>query len=162
MNVFGAPDARSADLLQAISESAPQLIWVSRTDGFIEYWNGRLREYTGFSPDPERGIDWTAVVHPDDAARAAVAYELALREESSYEIEYRLRRHDGTYRWFLARAEPARDENGRVVRWVGTATDIDDHKRAEDATAMLLDATALIAGYRELEAVLPAVTDLAV
>ncbi len=163
MNASEAQDARSADsLLRAISESAPQLIWVSRPDGVVQFWNGRLRDYTGCAPDAEHGIDWSLVLHPDDAPRAAAELAEAMREERTFELEYRLRRHDGAYRWFLARAEPARDESGAIAHWVGTATDIDDHKRAEDATAMLLDATALIAGYRELDAVLPAVADIAV
>ena len=156
-------DVRREEILfRGITETAPQFIWVARSDGFIEFWNKRLREYTGMEPDAQAGMDWTTLAHPEDVAHVTSAYDDALARETFFAAEVRLRSHDGTYRWFLARAEPSRDNDGRVLRWIGIATDIDEHKRAEAATELLLDATATLAGSREIDTVLPLVTDLAV
>ncbi len=153
---------REEILFRGITETAPQFIWVARSDGFIEFWNKRLREYTGSEPDPQSGMDWAKIAHPDDVAEVTAAYNTALASETFFAAELRLRSHNGSYRWFLARAEPSREADGRVLRWIGIATDIDEHKRAEAATQLLLDATAVLAGSREVESVLPLVTDLAV
>jgi PAS domain S-box-containing protein len=156
-------DERRRELLvRGIIETAPQMIWVCRPDGFIEFWNKRLRDYTGMTPNPEGGIDWSPVIHPDDLERVTARYMESLRDETHFDLQYRLRRHDGVYRWFLARAEPARDSDGKVIRWIGTATDIDDQKREEDARTLLLDATGILAERRELENALADVCALVV
>jgi len=150
----------SAEWMRGFGETAPQLIWVSRADGFVEFWNRRMIDYTGVTPDPQRGIDWSEVLHPDDAAAAIAAYERALAHGTSFEFHYRLRRRDGVYRWYLARAEPLRDAGGNPIRWFGSATDIEERKRSEDAMALLLAATEIIAAEREIDATLVAVSEL--
>ncbi len=152
----------SAEWMRGFGETAPQLIWVSRPDGFVEFWNRRMIEFTGVAPDPRTGIDWAQVLHPDDAEPARDAYAHALANGTSFEFQYRLRRHDGSYRWYLARAEPMLDAGGTPIRWFGSATDIEERKRSEDAMALLLEATSIIAGEREIDATLTAVSELAV
>jgi PAS domain S-box-containing protein len=152
----------SAEWMRGFGETAPQLIWVSRPDGFVEFWNRRMIDFTGVAPDPQTGIDWARVLHPEDALPARDAYAYALAHGTSFEFQYRLRRHDGAYRWYLARAEPMRDAGGTPTRWFGSATDIEERKRSEDAMALLLDATEIIAGEREMDVTLVAVSELAV
>jgi len=152
----------SAEWLRGFGETAPQLIWVSRADGFVEFWNRRMIDFTGIAPDPQTGIDWGRVLHPDDARAASDAYVHALEHGTSFEFQYRLRRHDGAYRWYLARAEPLRDAGGTPIRWFGSATDIEERKRSEDAMALLLAATGIIAGAREIDATLVEVSELVV
>ena len=152
----------SAEWMRGFGETAPQLIWVSRPDGFVEFWNRRMIDFTGVAPDPLTGIDWAHVLHPDDAEPAREAYAHALANGTSFEFQYRLRRHDGSYRWYLARAEPMLDAGGTPIRWFGSATDIEERKRSEDAMALLLEATAIIAGEREIDATLEAVCALVV
>ena len=152
----------SAEWMRGFGETAPQLIWVSRPDGFVEFWNRRMIEFTGVAPDPRTGIDWVQVLHPDDAGPARDAYAHALANGTSFEFQYRLRRHDGSYRWYLARAEPMLDAGGTPIRWFGSATDIEERKRSEDAMALLLEASSVISGEREIDATLAAVSELVV
>ncbi len=112
-----------------LAETLPALVWSSRPDGSTDYRNGRWYEYTGLPR--ESGDDWAAVVHPDDRARTAERWQRALETGTRYQNEYRLRRADGAYRWFLAQALPMRSADGRVVRWFGTDVDIDDQKRLQ-------------------------------
>ncbi|MGK4006124.1 PAS domain S-box protein [Sorangium sp. So ce1036] len=119
-----------------LAESIPQLVWTARGDGACDYVNGRFREYTGLTAE-QVGAGLTAVLHPDDADRHAAAWRAALEAGAAFELEVRLRRHDGVYRWFLGRAEPIRDGGGQTVRWLGTTTDIDDRKRAEEGARWL-------------------------
>ncbi len=101
-------------------------------DGSTEYLNGRGRAYAGLPPEAVGGWSWVTLVHPEDADRAREGWMDATRTGTPFEIEYRIRRHDGEFRWHAFRALPLRDPDGRVARWIGTATDIDDHRRAED------------------------------
>ena len=84
-------------------------------------------------PEESRGWGWMSVFHPDDLPGLMKKWEELLTSGEPDETEARIRRHDGTYRWFLIRAEPFRDESGNIVRWYGTSTDIEDRKRAEKA-----------------------------
>src|SRR5262249_24401291 len=87
--------------------------------------------YTGQSREEVRGLGWARAIHPADQARAVAAWLSAVGSGGRYRGEYRLRRHDGVYRWFLARAAPVRDDAGTIVEWVGMSTDIAAKKRAE-------------------------------
>jgi PAS domain S-box-containing protein len=114
-----------------LAESLPQVVWISAARGDLEYSNNRLAEYAGHAPiAPEEQAE---IVHPDDRARRNAHWEEARQGGAFYECEYRMRRHDGEYRWFLGRALPVRDAAGEVVRWVGFTTDIHDLKAAQDA-----------------------------
>ena len=111
----------------------PHIAWTATRDGLIDSVNHQAAEYTGLAAEAHHGWDWITVVHPDDAERARLGWEEAVRtEQAPYEIEYRMRRHDGEFRWHIIRALPARDAGGRVVGWQGTATDIHDHKLVEE------------------------------
>jgi len=117
-----------------LAEALPQLIWVSSPEGSAEYYNARWFEYTGLSEAETSGDSWTLVVHPDDLPTIKAKRAPTLESGDLFETEFRLRRRDGTYHWFLARAVPIR-ENGSITAWFGSSTDIDDQKRAENVLA---------------------------
>ena len=126
-----------------LADTLPQLIWTTRPDGFHEYFNQRWYEFTGRTLEETQGEGWSQLLHPDDYDRTVARWTHSLETGEPYEIEYRFRSAaDGSYRWFLARAMPMRDEEGRIVRWFGTCTDIDDQKRSESAIRSLEDANA--------------------
>lgn len=129
---FAASLADSPEGLSVLADMMPQLVWSARPDGIPDYFNRRWYDYTGQTPEQSAGAEWADVLHPDDVSRSITRWEEAFQSGEMYEIEYRIRRaSDGAYRWFLARAEPIRDAEGRITRWFGTCTDIDDQKRAE-------------------------------
>ena len=124
-------DAMSEARFRHIAEALPQILWISSASGQIEYQNGRLAEYAGRAPvDPD---ETTEIVHPDDRASRFARWDEA-RRGGAYECEYRMRRRDGEYRWFLGRALAIRDATGQVVRWYGCTTDIHDLKMAQEAS----------------------------
>ncbi|WP_448207609.1 PAS domain S-box protein [Azospirillum sp. sgz302134] len=118
---------------RAIADAMPQLVWATLADGSHDYFNRFWYGYTGAEPGQTDGDGWSAVVHPDDLARTHARWRHSLETGEEYEIEYRLRRADGVYRWFLGRALPLRGEDGRITRWFGTCTDIDDAVAARTA-----------------------------
>ncbi|MGE0747352.1 MAG: CHASE3 domain-containing protein [Rhodospirillales bacterium] len=122
---------------RAVAESMPQLVWSAQPDGHYDYYNSRCYAYTGIRPEAVDRDAWLRVFHPDDLERTRESWRHALATGEPYEIEYRLRRADGDYRWFLGRAEAVRDESGRIERWLGTCTDIDAIKQAEQARELL-------------------------
>ncbi|MDB5306446.1 MAG: Blue-light-activated protein [Gemmataceae bacterium] len=128
---------RSEEQHRALAESIPNLVWVYRPDGTAEYFNRRWTEYTGVGTQDLAAGTRSEIVHPDDRPRMQEVWERALRDGHLYEIEYRLRRADGAYRWHIGRAVPVRDPEDRVVRWFGTCTDIHDGRRAEDERSRL-------------------------
>lgn len=115
---------------RALAETVPQLVWFSSPTGQIEYVNQRWSEYTGASPDWPLEEPWAQAMLTEDQANAAAQLARGLATREPVEAEYRLRRHDGAYRWFLARIVPLRDTAGLIERWFGTATDIHDQKEA--------------------------------
>ncbi len=118
--------------LAILADAMPQLVWIARSDGDLEYLNQRAYEYVGMSDAPtNRHETWKQSIHPEDREQAIGLWSRAMLTGEAYTLEQRLRRHDGVYRWFLVRAQPERDPDGRVVRWYGTSTDIDDAKRLE-------------------------------
>jgi PAS domain S-box-containing protein len=123
----------SEDRLRVIINTIPTQVWSTRPDGFAEFFNQRWLEYTGLSVEQALDRGWTAAIHPDDVNRLVGYWQSILASGEPGEIEARLRRFDGEYRWFLFRASPLRDESGQVVKWYGTNTDIEDRRRAEEA-----------------------------
>ena len=119
--------------LRAITETMPQIVWSTRPDGHHDYYNQRWYEYTGTRPGDTDGEGWAGMFHPDDQGEAWRRWRHSLDTGDGYEVEYRLRRADGAWRWFLGRAEPVRDEaDGAILRWFGTCTDIDDAVHARE------------------------------
>lgn len=127
---------RSERELQEVIETIPVMAWSASPDGAAEFFNRRWLEYAGLSADQVRGSGWTSAVHPDDLNRLVDYWRGVLASGQSGEIEARLRRFDGEYRWFLFRATPSFDNSGRIVKWYGTNTDIEERKRAEQAVAV--------------------------
>jgi formate hydrogenlyase transcriptional activator len=117
--------------LRKIIDTIPTLAWCSLPDGTGIFWNRRWHEYTGLSLEVVRGWGWQDAIHPEDLKEITHRWRGFLATGQPGEVEGRLRRFDGVYRWFLFRAEPLRDESGNIVNWYGTDTDIDDLKRAE-------------------------------
>ena len=116
-----------------LANAMPQIVWTARPDGSLEYLNDRFVEYTGVTVAEGIGERWLAVLHPDDRERAMTRWMADVAGGSVHDREWRLRATDGRYRWFKARGLPVRDESGQIFKWVGTLTDIDDQKRAEEA-----------------------------
>jgi PAS domain S-box-containing protein len=127
-----ASEARFRTLTDAI----PAFVWFADKDGRLTYYNARWYAYTGMTEQKSLGSGWVEVLHPDDVASTAAAWEEARARAMSYVVECRYRRVDGAYRWYVVRAEPLRDQNGGVVGWFGTSTDIHDRKQAESALAV--------------------------
>jgi formate hydrogenlyase transcriptional activator len=117
--------------LRKIIDTIPTLAWCSLPDGAGIFWNRRWHEYTGLPLEVVRGWGWQDAIHPEDLKEITDKWLGFLAAGQPGEVEGRLRRFDGAYRWFLFRAEPLRDESGTIVNWYGTDTDIDDLKRAE-------------------------------
>jgi len=120
-----------------LADAMPQMIWSTLSDGFHDYYNARWYDFTGVPFGSTDGVEWSGVFHADDRARAWARWRHSLATGEPYEIEYRLRRHDGVYRWILGRAMPIRDAGGTIVRWMGTCTDIDDLKRMEQSRELV-------------------------
>jgi two-component system CheB/CheR fusion protein len=111
----------------------PQIVWAARPDGYIDYYNRRWYEYTGFAEGYGQE-SWEPILHPEDVQRCVETYFGCIRDGRPYQIEYRFKdRFRGGYRWFMGRALPIRDERGEIVRWFGTCTDIDEVKQAQAA-----------------------------
>jgi PAS domain S-box-containing protein len=111
-----------------LADCVPQLVWMARADGHVEYFNARWREYSGQPTVQALGWGWEDMVHPDDRPAAVAAWSQSIAAGEPCEAEFRLRRHDGEYRWHITRSLPVRAADGDVVRWVGSATDIHDQK----------------------------------
>jgi len=118
--------------LRHVIDTIPTLAWCNLPDGTNEFLNKSWHEYTGLSPEESHGWGWQAAFHPEDLPALMEKWKRMLISGEPDEIEARLRRSDGVYRWFLIRAEPFRDETGEILRWYGTSTDIDDRKGAEE------------------------------
>ena len=114
-----------------LAEAMPQIVWATRPDGWTIYFNQHWVAYTGLTLAESYGINWIKPFHPDDQLRVQAAWQNAVENGGEYSQECRLRRADGTYRWWLVRGVPQRDENGNIHKWFGTCTDIDDIKQAE-------------------------------
>ena len=118
--------------LRQVIDAIPTLAWCNLPDGPNEFLNKRWHDYTGLSHEQSHGWGWQAAFHPEDVPPLMDKWRHLLVSGEPGEIEARLRRHDGVYRWFLIRVEPFRDESGKLVRWYGTSTDIDTLKQTEE------------------------------
>lgn len=120
-----------------LTDTMPQMVWSTRPDGHHDYYNAQWYAFTGMAVGSTDGAGWNDMFHPADRDRAWERWRQSLATGEPYEIEYRLRRHDGVYRWTLGRALPVRDEDGRITRWIGTCTDIHDAKQAAEHNELL-------------------------
>ena len=115
---------------RTLADTMPQMVWSTLPDGFHDYFNARWYEFTGTPVGTTDGEGWNDMFHPEDQDRAWALWRHSLDTGEPYNIEYRLRHFDGTYRWVLGRALPVHDENGAIQRWFGTCTDIHEQKLA--------------------------------
>ncbi len=113
---------------KALAQAIPNHVWTAKPDGELDWFNGRVYEYSGVHEGDLDNNRWTDIVHPDDRAGVAERWQAALDADQPYETEFRLRRADGRYRWHIARAVPTKDDEGKVVRWIGTNTDIEEQR----------------------------------
>ncbi len=106
----------------------PQMVWATQPDGYHDFFNQRWYEFTGLSYEDTKDKGWSLVLHPDDYERTWKVWQKSLDTGTLYEIEYRMRKFDGTYNWFLARALPLMDDKGNILKWFGTCTNIQDQR----------------------------------
>jgi PAS domain S-box-containing protein len=157
---------RSEEELRALANSIPQLAWMTEPDGHIYWYNQRWYEYTGSTLEQMLGWGWEKVHHPDHIERVIANWKQALSEGHPWEDTFPLRGTDGQYRWFLSRAFPLRDADGKITRWLGTNTDIEEVKRAQEALQeetrileLLNNTGTEIASQLDLEKLMQTITD---
>ena len=128
----------SEEQFRIFAQASPNQIWAGRADGYLDWFNDQVITYSGEELSSLYGqTEWARIVHPDDLAVATEIWTRSLTTGEVYETEFRIRRHDGQYRWFLTRAEPVRASDGSVVRWVGTNTDIHEKRQQTEELAKL-------------------------
>ncbi len=123
-----ASEARYSTLAEAL----PAIVFTASRDGRTDYINQRWHEYTGFTFEQTVTEGWTSVIHPAEYERSHAAWIAAIQSGAPYEMEVRLKRYDGVYRWFKSRATPLRDEAGHILKWLGISTDVEDEKKSEE------------------------------
>jgi PAS domain S-box-containing protein len=142
----GGQDARSrtAPDLQTIIDTIPVLAWTAEPDGAADFFNSHWLAYAGLSREASVSLGWSQILHPEDRDRLLTYWRQAVSSGEPVELEVRLRRADGEYRWFLTRANPLRDASGRILKWYGTNTEIEDRRRLEQVLRERAEA------YREI------------
>jgi two-component system, sensor histidine kinase and response regulator len=116
-----------------LAEALPHMVWTAQPDGATDYYNARTTEYTGLTSEQLQGWGWQSTIHPENLARCLELWTRSIATGEPYEVEFRVLRADGAFRWHLARALSLRDESGRITKWFGSCIDIDDQKRAQEA-----------------------------
>ena len=129
----------SENRFRTLTEAMPQIVWITRPDGWNTYFNQQWVTYTGLTLEQSYAHGWNIPFHPDDRQRAWDAWQHAVQTDSAYSLECRLRRADGAYRWWLIRGVSLHDASGKVLNWFGTCTDIEDIKRTEEALRQARD-----------------------
>ena len=151
---------RNEEYLRLTLDTIPTFVWWNRHDGSNEFLNRRWLDYTGLSMEAARGWGWQVAVHPEDLPRVLEVCSKLQASGEPGELEARLRRFDGVYRWFLFRFEPLFDEMGNIIKWYGTNTDIDDRRWAEAVLTAEKKILELITGNNSLTAILEALCRL--
>ena len=145
-----------------ITEAMPQFVWLDGPDGSAIYANRRWLDYTGLTPDQNSGFGWEQVVHPEDKSRLEHERARTLSSGDVFEGESRYRGKDGKYRWFIFRSIPVRDENGLITSWLGTATDIDQQKRAQAQQTFFALASDVLGSTLDVSTTLDRIARLAI
>ena len=127
----------SEERMRMLSNHVPVFVWACRADGWCYSLNDRWYEYSGFTPEQALGVGWLNAIHPEDRELAVSNWDQAVARGDGYEMELRCRRHDGEYRWFIAKALPVKDASGLITDWIGTSLDIHDRKSWEQSLAHL-------------------------
>src|SRR5438046_6190111 len=118
--------------IRLLVDRIPAFTWSAHPDGSVEFVNQRWREYAGLSSEESQGWDWQVAIHPEDLPSLMEKWRELLRSGEPGDIEARMRRHDGVFRWFLIHFEPFRDETGKIAMWYGVSTDIENLKQTEE------------------------------
>ncbi|HXQ76604.1 MAG TPA: PAS domain S-box protein, partial [Gemmatimonadaceae bacterium] len=118
--------------LRLLSEALPIIVWTALPNGDLDHVGGRASDFFGISVERLLGEGWQIIIHPDDLAGTWEHWKHSLETGDTFEVEYRFRRHDGEYRWFLGRARAERDANGNIEKWFGSCTEIHEQKQAEE------------------------------
>jgi PAS domain S-box-containing protein len=120
--------------LRQLADAMPQIVWTAKPDGSLDYYNQRWLEYTGMNLEETRERGWRPILHPDDLQPSIDQWVRAIATGEPHDGRYRFKRaSDGAYRWQLGRALPIRDTEGRITKWIGTSTDVDDQVRSDEA-----------------------------
>jgi PAS domain S-box-containing protein len=131
----------SEALFRTMAQAMPNHVWTASCSGALDWFNDQVYAYSGAAAQSVDAAGWKAMVHPDDLPAATERWDLALASGQTFEVEMRLRRGDGAWRWHIARAVAVKDDNGRVTRWIGTNTDIQEQK---EISAALVDINAVL------------------
>lgn len=151
----------SEERFRTLANITPTIVWTASPDGAITWVGDRWFEYTGFARE-DNSENWPTALHPDDRERCLSAWNYAVETATPYEIEVRYRKRIGEYRWFLSRATPLRDAQGRVVGWCGCTTDIHNQKQMEESERFLAEASKSLATLVDYKSTLQIVARLAV
>jgi PAS domain S-box-containing protein len=141
INLEERVERRTRELLQSeerfrfLAETVPNIVWTANSEGQFDYYNQRWYEYTGLTAEQTDSNGWGSVIYNSDIERRNYLWEESVRTGKDYQIEFRLKRADGAYRWFLGRALPLKNSEGSIVKWFGTATDIHDAKMTQQELA---------------------------
>jgi PAS domain S-box-containing protein len=128
-----AADEREAALrFRQLAEGLPQLVWTCKADGSCDFLSSQWERYTGIPAEQQLGSGWLECIHPEDRRRLMADWKRSVDTGRPFRCEFRIRRNDGTYRWFDTRAISLRDSEGRITKWFGSNTDIDEHRRAQE------------------------------
>lgn len=128
---------RMNSAFRILTDAMPQMVWSTLPDGYHDYYNARWYEFTGVPAGSTDGEGWNGMFHPDDQEYAWGVWRHSLATGEPYEVNYRLRHHSGEYRWTLGRALPLRNQQGDIVRWIGTCTDIHESKMMAEENEVL-------------------------
>lgn len=113
-----------------IANAMPTIVWTADPDGYTDYFNRHWYKYTGLNAEQSVGWGWNSVVHPDDREESLQRWSQAVEECEPYEVEYRLKCADGTFRWHKGNGLPVKDASGKIIKWFGICTDIEAQKQA--------------------------------
>ncbi|MGB7890582.1 MAG: PAS domain S-box protein [Microcoleus sp.] len=154
----------SEQLYRVLAEAIPQIVWTATADGWFDYYNQRWFEYTGLTLEETQGWGWQLALHPDDVEDSVESWKTSVETGKTYEVEYRFKRaSDGAYRWHLGRALPVRDAEGKILKWFGTCTDIDDRQRSAQTAYFRAQALAVLSSASlDYEEALQGLADLTV
>ena len=155
-----ALERESEERYRSLADAVPQIVWTTDADGKTVSYNERWYEYTGLKRGEEE--HQISIIHPDDVPAMNGRWEAVRRTGDPFEVEYRFRRHDGRYRWHLGRSVCSRDDAGKITGWVGTATDIEDRKLAEERQSFLAEAGWVLGSSLDYQQTLTDVARLAV
>jgi PAS domain S-box-containing protein len=152
----------SEERYRFLAESIPQHVWTALPDGSLDYVNQRVLEYFGLDEDSLLEWSWTNVIHPDDLPECLARWQHSIETGEPYDVQFRLRAADGSYRWHLARAVAFRNEDGSIAKWFGTSTEFEELRRIQDAREFIVEASAALGSSLEFERTLVAVAEQAV